>query len=130
MTTANNIFEAATRNKFRFPFRGIVSVEDLWDLTPENLDIVFKNLNTQKSKAGEESLLANRAGTDEELLMKIDIVKHIVAVKLNEAEVRNKAAEKRAKKQMIMSIINEKQNDALHNMSVDELTAMLSDLDD
>ena len=89
-----NIFEIATRNKLRFPFRGSISVEDLWDLTPENLDVVFKTLNSQKKKANEESLLSAQADADVELNTMIEIVKHIVVVKLAEAEARAKAKEK------------------------------------
>ena len=37
-----NIFEAATRYKYRFPFKGMISVEDLWDLKLQDLDSVFK----------------------------------------------------------------------------------------
>ena len=33
-----NIFEYAVRNKVRFPFKGMISVEDLWDLSLTNLD--------------------------------------------------------------------------------------------
>ena len=40
-----NIFEYAVRNKIRFPFKGMISSEDLWDLTLENLDSIYKTLN-------------------------------------------------------------------------------------
>ena len=131
MKNANiNIFEIATREKFRFPFRGLVSVEDLWDLSPENLDEVFKILNSQRKKVNEESLLNVSLKEDIELNMKIDIVKHIVSVKLQEIEAHNKAAEKREKKQKIMSILSMKQDEDLRNKSADELQAMLDDLDD
>lgn len=36
-----NIFEAATRYKYRFPFKGMISVEDLWDLKLQDLDSVI-----------------------------------------------------------------------------------------
>lgn len=52
-----NMFEIATRTKMRFPFKGMISVEDLWDLSVQNLDKVFKTLNSQRKEAQEESLL-------------------------------------------------------------------------
>lgn len=125
-----NIFEIATRNKYRFPFRGSVSVEDLWDLSPENLDTVFKTLNSQKKKVNEESLLSASVDEDVELNTMIAIVKHIVAVKLDEISARNKAKEKKEQKQKILSILNAKQDEALQGKSIDELQAMLDGLDD
>ena len=48
--TITNIFEAATKEKYRFPFKGMISVEDLWDLKLQDLDSVFKSLNKQKKQ--------------------------------------------------------------------------------
>lgn len=125
-----NIFEIATRNKFRFPFRGSVSVEDLWDLTPENLDAVFKTLNSQKKKVNEESLLSASTNEDVELDTMIAIVKHIVTVKLDERASRDKAKAKKEQKQKILSVLNAKQDEELQNKSPAELQAMLDALDD
>ena len=123
-----NIFETATKNKYRFPFRGLVSLEDLWDLSPENLDTIFKALNSQKKKDAEESLLATVVDEDVELNNKIAIVKHIVSVKLADIDARAKANEKREEKQKIMAILSAKQDEALHNKSIDELQEMLAKL--
>lgn len=130
MENTMNIFEIATRNKFRFPFRGLVTVEDLWDLSPEALDQVFKALNAMKKKTNEESLLDANVNEDFELCVMIDIVKYIVKIKLAERDAREKAAEKKAQKQKIMSILNTKMDADLQNKSVDELQAMLDELDD
>lgn len=124
----NNVFEIATREKYRFPFRGLISVEDLWDLTPEQLDSVFKTLNSQKKKSNEESLLSVNGDEDVQLNNMIAIVKHIVVVKLTEIEARNKANEKREQKQKILAILHEKQDAALHNKTEEELLAMLDNL--
>lgn len=124
-----NIFEIATRHKFRFPFRGSVSVEDLWDLTPENLDTIFKTLNSQKKRVNEESLLSTSTNEDVELNTMIAIVKHIVNVKLSEISARNQAKAKREQQQKILSILNAKENEALQNKSIDELQAMLAELE-
>lgn len=124
-----SIFETATRRKMRFPFKGSISVEDLWDLTPDNLDTVFKTLNAEKKQVETESLLSAKSASDTELDIKIDIVRHIVAVKLSEAEKRAKAKEIKAQKQKIMEIIATKQDAALNNKSVEELQAMLAGLE-
>lgn len=124
-----NIFEYAVRNKVRFPFKGMISVEDLWDLSLTNLDSIYKTLNKQVKQSEEESLLATKTSVDTELEVQIAIVKYIVSVKLEEQEVRTKAAENKAQKQKIMSIIAAKEDEALKNSSVDDLKKMLDKLE-
>lgn len=124
-----NIFEYATRNKVRFSFRGLISVEDLWDLSLTNLDSIYKELNKQSKQSEEESLLNIKTKEDEFLNVQIEIVKHIVSVKLAEKEAREKASAKKAQKQKIMSIMAAKQDEALQNSSIDELQKMLDELD-
>ena len=128
MTT--NIFEYAVRNKVRFPFKGMISVEDLWDLSLTNLDSIYKTLNKQVKQSEEESLLATKTNVDTELEVQIAIVKYIVSVKLAEQETREKAAAKKAQKQKIMSIIATKEDEALKNSSIDELKKMLDGIDE
>ena len=123
-----NIFEVATRSKLRFPYRGQQSVEDLWDLSVEDLDTIFKTLNAKVKQTKEDSLLSVKSAESAILDTQIEIVKYIVTVKLREAEKR--AAEKalRAEKQKILEIINDKKDEALKNMSVEELQAKLAAL--
>lgn len=85
-----NMFEIATRNKFRFPFKGMISTEDLWELSVENLDNVFKTLNSEMKKTKEESLLSTKSKDDEVLELKIEIVKHFVMVKQEEKRSKRK----------------------------------------
>lgn len=125
-----NLFEMAAKNKFRFPYRGMISAEDLWDLSVENLDKVFKALNADAKQLKEESLLEEKSQEDAILEAKIAIVKYIVAVKLKESEARAKEREIKEEKQKILSIIAEKQNAALADKSVDELEAMLKKLEE
>ena len=127
---ATNIFEYATRNKIRFPFKGMISVEDLWDLSLVNLDSIYKMLNKQVKQSEEESLLNTKTNVDTELEVQIAIVKYIVSVKLEEQNAREQAAAKKAQKQKIMAIIASKEDEALHNSSVDDLKKMLDELND
>ena len=124
------MFEYATRNKVRFPFKGLISAEDLWDLSLTNLDSIYKTLNKQVKQSEEESLLDTKTTVDKELDVQIAIVKHIVAVKLAEQEAREKASAKKAQKQKIMAIIASKQDEALQNSSVEDLQKMLDELGD
>ena len=123
-----NIFEAAVRNKIRFPYKGLVSVEDLWDLSLTGLDYVFKTLNAQVKQAKEESLLSIKSKSDEKLELQIEIVKYIVSVKLAEQDAREKAAAKKELKQKILQIKADRQDKALSEASDDELQKMLDEL--
>ena len=82
--TTENLFEMATRSKMRFPStKGELSVEDLWDLSDKDLDVVYKNLKDQEVKSSEESLLDD-ANVDPKLTAAIGIVKYIFTTKRNE----------------------------------------------
>lgn len=124
-----NMFEYAVRNKLRFPFKGMIGVEDLWDLGVKDLDNIYKSLNAKVKASQEESLLNVKSKEDMELQVQIDIVKYIVEQKLLEKEAREKSVEKKLKKEKIMSIIAAKQDEALQNSSIDDLQKMLSELE-
>ncbi len=123
-----NIFEMATRGKYRFPYRGQIAVEDLWDLNVTALDSIFKTLNSQAKAAKEESLLESKSAEDEILDSQIAIVKYIVSVKQQEANERSKAKERKEQKQKIMAIMASKQEETLNGKSIEELQKMLDEL--
>lgn len=123
-----NMFEIATREKYRFPFKGLCSVEDLWDLRLQDLDSIFKTLNAQKKQANEESLLATKSKEDKELETKIDIIKHIVVTKQQEALAKLQEKEIADKKQKLLKLKEQKQDEALGNMSIEEIDKMLESL--
>ena len=128
MSNERNIFEVATRNKMRFAFRGLVSVEDLWDLSTKDLDSIFKTLNTQLKQEKEESLLEVKTQQNEELDTKVQIVKYIVQVKLAEEQARLNARKIKEQKQKILEILSVKEDTDLQNKSTEELTKMLNEL--
>jgi len=122
------MFEVATREKYRFPFKGLVSVEDLWDLTLSDLDGIYKTLNKELKAVSEDSLLDSKSAEDTIANKKIDIVKHIVLIKLAEKKARAEASLKREQKQKILGIIAEKQDVELRGKSLEDLTKMVDDL--
>lgn len=123
------IFEMATRCKFRFPFKGQCTVEDLWDLSVTNLDQIFKELNAQKKQADEESLLATKSAEDEELEAKISIVRYIVSVKQNEADARALGRERKQQAEQLKTILAEKELQELKGKTAEEIKAMIAELE-
>lgn len=123
-----NVFEMATRLKFRFPFRGMISVEDLWDLNIEQLDSVYKALNKDVQKSQEDSLLTGPRVGDADLNAKIEIVKYIFQVKQAEEAERKAAADNAIKRKRILEVLAKKQDNALENMTEEQLMAALAEL--
>lgn len=125
----DNIYKYAAEHKLRFPYKGSIATEDLFDLTPENLDVVFKALNKRVSVAGEASLLTSETMTPEQeaLDVSLRIVRDVFAQKQAEIEARKKAAARKIERQRIAGVIMQKENEALQNLSIDELKAMLND---
>lgn len=122
------LFIKATREKMRFPYKGMVSVEDLWQLSMTELDKIYKTLNAQKKEVQEDSLLDTKSSEDEELAAQIEIVKYIFTVKQEEKKAAETAKERKEQKQKIMAILASKQDEALHGKSIEELEKMLDEL--
>ena len=126
--TNNELFINATRNNYQFPFRGMINVIDLWDLSLTNLDSVFKTLNAEAKKSEEESLLNTKSKEDEEISNKIKIVKYIVGVKLDEKKKREDAKKNAEMRQRLLEIKAKRQDAALENMSDEDLDKALAEL--
>ena len=99
-----------------------------WDLSLTNLDSVFKTLNAEVKKSEEESLLNAKTKEDEELTNKIEIIKYIVNKKLAEKEARENEKKNKEKRQRILEIKAKRQDEALENMSDEDLDKLLADL--
>jgi len=122
------MFEKAVRSHLRFNYRGQCSVEDLWDLSVEELNLIFKNLNMELKITKEESLLEVKTLGNEILELKVNIVKHIVKVMLEERQVRENGVLRSEKKQKLLGLIAEKQDEALKGKSVEELNELVNSL--
>ena len=129
MKNMERMFEIATREKMRFPFKGVISVEELWDLDVKSLDAIFKTLSSQLKESEEESLLDVKSKQDCELENKIEIIKYIVSVKLEESIQRALAKEKKEQKQKLLEILSEKENESLMNMSLEEIKKKIAELE-
>lgn len=128
--TTEKLFEMAARSKLRFPStKGELSVEDLWDLSDKDLDVVYKNLKDQEVKSSEESLLDD-ANVDPKLTAAIGIVKYIFTTKRNERLAEKERINKKLTQRKYIDALSKKQDEAIEKMSEAELRAMIDSLED
>ncbi len=120
------LFKLAAKEKYRFPFRGNISVEDLFDLTTSQLDVVYKELKSQV-KESSDSLLKEVSTEDKELKNKIKIVKTIFEDKMTEAVQKEQALAEKQRKERIKELIAQKKDQDLADKSIEELEAMLGE---
>lgn len=130
--TIGTLFEMASQSKFRYPYKGMVTTEDLWDLSPSQLDTVYRNLSKELKAIDEDSLISTRS-VDEgvkanELRNKIEVVKYIFNAKQQAAELTRMAADHAAKRQRLLDALAKKQENALESMTEDELRQALAEL--
>ena len=130
-----NIFEQATRRAIRFEStKGDLSVEQLWDLPLQSrnqfdLDTIAKAVNRQLNDVTEESFVSVRENPAKETLsLKLELVKHIISVKLQEAEEARNRANKASEKEKLLRLLDEKQNEALRALTPEEIQERLKAL--
>lgn len=126
------LFEMASQFKFRYPYKGMITTEDLWDLSISQLDLVYKNLNKELKAIDGDSLIATKSADEgvkaNELKNKIEIVKYIFNHKQQAAELERMAAVNAAEKKRILDVLADKEDDAMRNMSKEELLKRLAEL--
>lgn len=123
------LFEKASRMKLRISSsKGSLAVEDLWDLKLTDLNAIAKDLNKKVKEYGEEDFLA--VSTPEEAVDKLrfDLVIHVLNTKKAEAEEKSKAVEIREKRQKLLGVLARKEEEALANLSPEEIRAQLQAL--
>lgn len=133
----NNLFITAARNKYRFTsVRGEMCVENLWDipLTARNgdgfdLDTIAKQLNRELKATEEESFVTAASAANAELKDKLDIVKYVIQVKLEERDAAADAATRKLKRDKLVELLAKKQDESLAELSEEELQARIAALE-
>lgn len=123
-----SIYKQALRQNLRFIYKGTRSVEELWDLSLEELDLMYQELSSQREAKSRASLLVAKNTESTALDLQIEIVKDVVETLLKEKADRVDAADKAAKRQRILQAIAKKENSAIDEMPLEELQKMIADL--
>lgn len=123
----DNIFEKGTRLNVRFEHKGSIGLEELWDLSSEELNSIYvKLVSSLKSK--EVGLLKTKKKEDEILDLKVKIVEHIFEVKEEEETKRIEKSNNRKQVEFYDKIIEQKQNQAVLDLPIEKIIEMRNSL--
>lgn len=124
----------ALSKKLRFEYKGQISIEDLFDLSLNDLDGIYMNLNKELNEYQQyssDSLLDKNDEKDEtyeELQLKIDVVTAVFNhLKKQQEELQRKIALQN-QRDKILGIIADKQDEELTNKSISELKEILNNM--
>ncbi|MER5703632.1 hypothetical protein ABT023_17060 [Micromonospora sp. NPDC002296] len=129
------IFEKATREKFRYPStKGLLTTEQLWELpltakSGFSLDDVAKAVNAELKAIDTESFVATETNPAKATLeTKLEVVKHVIAIRLSEDQAAKAAAAKKLEKEKLLAVLGRKQDAVLENLTEAELLARINNL--
>lgn len=129
------MFEKAARLKLRFDTtKGPLTTEDLFDLPltstagKVNLDDIARALYRQAQSADSISFVTPASTGDETIKLKLDIVKHVIGVKVAENQAAATLRANKEKKARLVEMLERKEDEALAGKSADEIRAMIEAL--
>ena len=123
------MFENALKNGFRYPSnKGLITTEDLFCLSLNDLNEIAKKINKLIKDSEEESFIPGPNFNNNNDSKRLDIVKHIINVKINEQNAKMTEKLNAEKRQRIMEVIKKKDEESLENMSKEELEKLLSNI--
>ena len=123
-----NVFMEATRKKMRFPStKGMLTVEDLWDLNNNALNEVYMQLKSEK-KEDDGLLPSSNSAYNQEIDVKLEIIRCIYDSKVYAQKVQESNEIRRQQKEKIKEILKDREDGALRNKSTEELEEMLKNL--
>ena len=125
-----NEFELATKQKLRFSTtKGLIGVEDLWDLDLEQLDAIYGKLKKEEKEKENDSLLDRDEKKNEKLELSLKIVEKVFVYKKEEKNKRLAEATKAKRRQELLEALDKKRNESLNEKSEEEILAELDQLD-
>lgn len=134
----DNIFEQAARKRLRFSFKGqVFTAEDLFEL-PLTSNVGRPNLDQmaiefkKAAKQDEPVSFVNPNAKAENTIatLQFEVVKRVLDIKMEEAQAAKKRREAVEKKQRILELMEEKQDESLKSKSLEELQKLLAEVDE
>lgn len=121
-----NIFERACKKKLRFPTdMGNLTTEDLWEVDIGMLDELAVMLHEDLERLSTKSFLDPKP-RDADIKLRFEIAKSVIESRIADIEKAQNAAKTKAKNQLIMQIIEQKENQELLETPIEELREMMN----
>lgn len=119
-------YKLAAQSKLRFQTgKGLLSTEQLYDLSLEELDTLAVSLEEQHQASGKKSFLVKKSVKDKTTKLRFDIVLDVLNTKAEEVQAAADAQEIKEHNKKIIELIAEKQDESLKGKSIRQLEAML-----
>lgn len=137
-----NLFEIASRKKYRFPSpKGDLNIEQLWDLplvaragstrdVKADLDTVARAINADIKSMTEDSFVNIKPDPRKgDLEKKLEIVKHVIAVKMQAESDAVKAKDRAEKRSKLLDALAAQEDKEFASMSKEDILKQLAEID-
>lgn len=127
----NSLFIKASRLKLRISYKGLISVEDLWDLPIGVLDTLAINYNKLVKNANEETFISSgKVKSSEEIKNELafEIIKYILNVKVDERDAKANDLKKKQEIAKLEAILSKKKDAELEGLSAEDIAKKIEEL--
>lgn len=119
-------FKLASQQKLRFQTKkGLLSTEQLWDLSIDDLDELAVSLENEFKQTGKKSFVSKTSAKDKTAKLRFDVALEVLNSKMDEIQSATEAQEIKAHNEKIIQLIAEKQDQSLKGKTIAQLKAML-----
>lgn len=120
------MYKEALQKKLRFKTnKGMVTTEDLFDLSLQNLNTLAIMLDKKISEAPKKSFIEELPAEENDDELRFSIVKDVINIKLKARKDNIDKAQADAQKKRILEILAKRNDEELEKKSTEELRAML-----
>lgn len=120
------MYKEALQKKLRFKTnKGMITTEDLFDLSLQNLNTLAIMLDKKISEAPKKSFIEELPTEENDNELRFSIVKDVINIKLKARKDNIDKAQADAQKKRILEILAKRNDEELEKKSTEELRAML-----
>lgn len=120
------MYKEALQKKLRFKTnKGMITTEDLFDLSLQNLNTLAIMLDKKISEAPKKSFIEELPAEENDDELRFSIVKDVINIKLKARKDNIDKAQADAQKKRILEILAKRNDEELEKKSTEELRAMI-----